>query len=89
MNYEYNASGGLSINKTTHCNATVEYLVICPTVFINMTAFVPTNKVVHTGKYSMLLNGSIATCGFNDNISEFYALEDRAVLYPFSFGEVT
>jgi len=85
MNYEYNASGGININKTTHCKIIINYSVECPTEFIIMP-IMNLSRSIHTGHYSILSNGSIATGGFNDKELKNSELEDRAIALSFFIG---
>jgi len=80
MNYEYNASGSISINEETQCETDTQYLI----EFIDLPiAFIPNRKVFHTSKYSILLNGGMATCGFNDKIQKISNSRIGQKLYPF------
>jgi len=75
MNYEYKATGGLNINKNTQCKTSTESSI----EIINIPIIIiPNKKVVRTKRYSVLLNGSIATGGFNDKDLDLYILKDRA-----------
>ena len=77
MNYEYKASGGISINTQADCE--IDYAVTMYENFIVIPLlYIPKKRVTHTKRYSVLLDGSIATGGFNDEILDYYFFRDKA-----------
>jgi hypothetical protein len=71
MDYEYQASGGISIST----QETQKEIVIRIVSQEEKPVFI---TITHTSHYSVLSNGSIATGGFFDEGNIFITQKDRA-----------